>query len=214
MQIFAKAAVFDFDGTLVDSMPTWSEKMLRLLRLQGIEPPKGLVTKIATLGDEGTLDYFEKSFPLVWTREKMKREMDEYALPRYANEIPLKDGVNEYLQALKKAGVQVYLLTASPHKMFEPALKRLGVLSLFDSAWSSDDFALPKSNPQIYLNLAKTIGVLPSEIAFFDDNIGAIESAKKAGLKTVAVYDKTGEEYVERMKETADFYAYSLKDLL
>ena len=53
MQIFAKAAVFDFDGTLVDSMPTWSEKMLRLLRLQGIEPPKGLVTKIATLGDEG-----------------------------------------------------------------------------------------------------------------------------------------------------------------
>lgn len=214
MQIFAKAAVFDFDGTLVDSMPTWSEKMLRLLKLQGIEPPKGIVTKIATLGDEGTLDYFEKSFPLVWTREKMKKEMDEYALPRYANEIPLKDGAKEYLQELKKAGVGVYLLTASPHKMFEPALKRVGVFSLFDKAWSSDDFALPKSNPQIYLNLAKTIGVLPSEIAFFDDNIGAIESAKKAGLKTVAVYDKTGEEHIKRMKETADFYAYSLKDLL
>lgn len=214
MRIFGKAAVFDLDGTLIDSMPTWSEKMLRLLRLQGITPPEGLVTTIATLGDGGTLDYFQQNFPLLWTREKMIKEMDEYALPRYANEIPLKEGVREYLQALKAASVKIYLLTASPRKMFQPALKRLGIEELFDDTWCTDDFSLPKSTPLIYEKLAEKINLKVNEIVFFDDNLGAIESAKKAGLKTVAVYDKTGEQYTEQMQKLANRYAYSFLELL
>ena len=149
MKIFTDFAVFDFDGTLVDSMPTWGEKMLRLLKMQNITPPKNLITTIATLGDSGSLDYFEKHFSLTMTREQMLKEMDEYALPRYANEIPLKEGVKQYLQALKDSGVKLYLLTASPHKMFEPCLNRLGLTHLFETLYSSDDFALAKSNPQI-----------------------------------------------------------------
>lgn len=214
MQNFGKVALFDFDGTLVDSMPVWSEKMLRLLRLQNINPPTNLVPIIATLGDKGTLDYFEKNFELKLTREQMQLEMDAYALPRYEKEIPLKQGAKEFLFYLKGLGIKIGLLTASPHKMFEPALKRLGILELFDFTFSTDDFNLTKSNPQIYLEVAKLLKVSPCEITFFDDNLSAITTAKKAKLKTVAVYDKTSENHSQDLKNTADQYILSFTELL
>ena len=214
MKTFTDFAVFDFDGTLVDSMPTWSEKMLRLLRMQNITPPEGLVITLATLGDSGSLDYFEKHFALTMTREQMLKEMDSFALPRYANEIPLKEGVKQYLQDLKEQGVKIALLTASPHKMFEPALKRLEIYSLFDCLYSSDDFGLSKSNPQIYIELAKKLNASCEQITFFDDNINAITTAKTAGLNTVGVYDLTSEKDKPIMQKTADFYINSFKDLV
>ena len=214
MKKFTDYAVFDFDGTLVDSMPTWAEKMLRLLRMQNITPPEDLIPIIATLGDKGTLDYFEKHFTLTMTREQMLEEMDSYALPRYASDIPLKEGVKEYLLALKKQGVKLYLLTASPHKMFEPALNRLNISHLFERLYSSDDFGLAKSNPKIYLELANTLGVKPAEITFFDDNYNAISTAKSAGVKTVAVYDFTGEKDKQKMQLISDLYINSFLELL
>lgn len=214
MKIFTDFAVFDFDGTLVDSMPTWGEKMLRLLKMQNITPPKNLITTIATLGDSGSLDYFEKHFSLTMTREQMLKEMDEYALPRYANEIPLKEGVKQYLQALKESGIKLYLLTASPHKMFEPCLNRLGLTHLFETLYSSDDFALAKSNPQIYLELAKVLNTSPEQITFFDDNLVAITTAKSSGLKTVGVHDLTSEQDKKTIQKIADFYINSFTELL
>ncbi len=207
-----KVALFDFDGTLVDSMPVWSEKMLRLLRLQNITPPENLVTTIATLGDKGTLDYFEKNFTLTMTREQMQAQIDNYALPRYEKEIPLKSGAKNFLTNLKKNGVKICLLTASPRKAFEPALKRLKVFSLFDHLWSTEDFNLTKSDPNIYLKIANILKVSPSEISFFDDNYNAILTAKTAGLKTVAVYDQTSVRYKFKLQKIADIYLTSFAD--
>lgn len=200
-----KIAVFDFDGTLVDSMPVWAEKMLRLLKMQGITPPSDIVPIIATLGDLGTLDYFQKHFKLTMTRQEMLTEMDNYALPKYTNEIPLKSGVYQFLQKLYDNKVKIYLLTASPRKMFAPALSRLGIDKFFTKTWSSDEFNLPKSNPQIYVNLANLLGVNPSQITFYDDNKNAIISAKKANLTTVAVHDKTNEQDLS-FKTVTHFY--------
>ena len=214
MIFYGKVALFDFDGTLVDSMPIWGEKMFRLLRMQGITPPDGLLRTITPLGDAGTLNYYQKNFKLTMTKEEMQKEMDSYALPLYTNEISLKEGVLDYLKALKDHGIKLYILTASPHKMFEPCLERLNILELFEEAWCCDDFKKVKSNPEIYLDVAKTIGVKPEEITFFDDNKVAILTAKEAGLHTIAVYDKSSENDKEDMQQAADYYCDSYRDML
>lgn len=214
MIFYGKVALFDFDGTLVDSMPVWGEKMFRILKIQGITPPKNLLQTITPLGDGGTLDYYEKNFKLSLTREEMQREMDDFAQPKYSNEILEKNNVRKYLQALKDVGVRLYILTASPHKMFEPCLKRLGLLSMFEETWCCDDFKKVKSDPTIYLDVAKKVGVKPEEITFFDDNKIAIETAKNAGLKTIAVYDKSSELDKQFMVSVADFYANEYSELL
>jgi HAD superfamily hydrolase (TIGR01509 family) len=201
-----KAYVFDFDGTLVDSMPYWSEKMLNILRATKTPIPSDVIKIITPLGDKGTAKYFRETLGVKLSDEEMYELMDEYALPKYRDEIPLKDGVKEYLIKSKEKGISLNVLTASPHKMLDPCLKRLGVYDLFDYVFSCDDFNMVKSNPEIYLKTCERIGVSVSNTVFFDDNLLACKTAKEAGLKVVGVYDKTGKDFAKELKKLCDDY--------
>ena len=207
-----RAYLFDFDGTLVDSMPCWSQKMLNILRESGVNYPENVIEIITPLGDGGTARYFREELGVPFSMEEMQERMDAYALPRYRDEIPLKAGVEEYLRRLKKKGCSLNVLTASPHKMVDPCLRRLGVWELFDHVWSCDDFDTTKSDPAIYVRAMERIGAPLGEGVFFDDNIGAVETASRAGLFTVGVFDASGKAFVERLRRTADVYLQSFED--
>lgn len=209
-----KAYLFDFDGTLVDSMPVWGRKMFRILEITGITPPQGLLRTITPLGDRGTAAYFRTQLKVPMTDEEMFAAMDEYALPRYREEIPAKDGVEEYLAHLQEKGAGIYLLTASPHHMFEPCLQRTGLWKYFDTCWCCDDFGMVKSNPALYHAAAEKIGVSPDELAFFDDNRGAVETSVKAGLYTVGVHDPSSAEDEQDIRAIAHRYIYNMKEML
>lgn len=209
-----KAYLFDLDGTLADSMPVWRDKMFGLLALQHIDPPEGLLQEITPLGDSGTLQYFREHFRLSMSEEEMRLEMDRYAFPRYCKEIPAKDGVFEYLKMLKDGGSRLYLLTASPRRMFEPCLKRQGLLPFFERTWCCEDFHMVKNNPAIYAAAAAEMKTSPREIAFFDDNKAALLAAKAAGLFTVGVYDESSARDEEEIRGIADLYIRSFKELL
>ncbi len=208
-----KAYIFDFDGTLVDSMPTWSAKMLRILEHYGVSYPADVIKRITPLGDIGTAKYFREELGVPATDEEMYAQMDAYALPKYRDEILLKPGVEAYLRGLYAAGASLHVLTASPHKMVDPCLHRLGVDGLFTNIWSCDDFGMTKSQPEIYKEAAKRIGAAVEDCVFFDDNIGALQTAKTAGMATVGVYDSTGEDFAEQMKATADRYILTFNEM-
>lgn len=205
--------LFDFDGTLVDSMPYWSQKMINILIENKVDYPKDIIKIITPLGDIGSAKYFKEILKVNVSIEDMLKDMDEYALPKYRNVISLKDGVKEYLEMLKDNNCSLNILTASPHKMLDPCLKRNGIFDLFDNIWSCDDFKTTKSDPQIYIDAAKKIGVKENELVFFDDNIGAIKTAAQAGLYTVGVYDDSGKDFSDNLKEIADLYIESFVNL-
>ncbi len=209
-----KAYIFDFDGTLVDSVPCWSEKMLNILRSEGIVYPADIIKIITPLGDAGTAEYFRDVLGVRLSKEQMFDRMDAYALPRYRDEIQLKPGVQAYLHKLKGEGCSLYVLTASPHKMVDPCLRRNGVYALFDNVWSCDDFGTTKSDPGIYREAAGRIGVGVKDAVFFDDNLLAVQTAAKAGMKTVGVYDPTAEEFAQQLRSCADRYIHSFEELL
>ncbi|MBE6611634.1 MAG: HAD family phosphatase [Ruminococcaceae bacterium] len=208
------AYIFDFDGTLVDSMPAWSAKMLNILAKAGITPPDGLIKHIATLGDRGTAVYFREELGVPYSMDEMFAMMDEYALPRYRDEIPLKETVRDLLASLKERGHSLHVLTASPHKMVDPCLTRLGIFDWFNHVWTCEDFGMVKTNPEIYREAVRRIGCGVSDAAFFDDNVGAIRTASAAGLYTVGVFDKTGEDYIGDMKTIADRFVYTFGELM
>ncbi len=198
--------IFDFDGTLVDSMPHWSEKMRNILRVTNTPCPADIIRRITPLGDIGTAKYFREELGVPLTDAEMFAMMDEYALPKYRDVIGLKEGVREYLALLRENGGTLHVLTASPHKMVDPCLRRLGIFDWFGNVWSCDDFGTVKSNPAIYTEAVRRIGTTVGDAVFFDDNIGAVRTAAQAGLYTVGVYDATGEEFAEELKQTADRY--------
>ncbi|MBQ7916967.1 MAG: HAD family phosphatase [Firmicutes bacterium] len=205
--------IFDFDGTLVDSMPCWSEKMLNILNKNQVSYPADIIKQITPLGDLGTAKYFQEVLGVQLSIEEMIAQMDEYALPKYRDVIGLKAGVREYLCQLKNKGCSLNVLTASPHKMVDACLQRLGVYDWFENVWSCDDFGTTKSNPQIYLDAVARIGSRVEDTVFFDDNINAVKTAAQAGLYTVGVFDESGADFAEELKSVADVYIATFSGL-
>ena len=206
--------IFDFDGTLVDSMPIHEAKILHLFRLEGIEPPANIINILTPLGDKGSIPYLRQHYPVHHTDKQIYEAIDGYALWHYENDIPLKDGALEYLTYLKKQSKSLYILTASPHRLIDPCIKRLGLEDLFEQTWSCEEFSTVKSDPTLFKRVAEHIGCSLSDMVFFDDNRTAVETAKSIGVTTVGVYDRSSEKDMPSISTTADRYVTSLSELI
>ena len=204
--------LFDFDGTLVDSMPYYTAAMLRILDESGIAYGDDIVKIITPLGVVGTANYFiELGVPHSF--EEIVELMKRYLLDSYLYDVPAKAEVVEALKALKARGDDLHVLTASPHVTLDPCLKRLGLAELFDNVWSCDDFGTTKADPNIYRMAAERIGKPINEVLFLDDNLNADLTAKSAGMTVCGVYDPSSEEYVDQMKAATDYYIYDFSAL-
>lgn len=206
--------VFDMDGTLVDSMPYWSRKVLRILEHEGIEyNAETLLPYVVTLGDSGTAAYY-KTLGVKMSIDEMKRMMDEYALDCYSNRIALKPGVAAYVRSLKEQGCRLYVLTASPRHMGEPCLRRNGVWQYFDGFYSTEDFKTYKNDVKIYGMMEKAIGCDRDDVMFYDDSIYAIRAAKQAGWAVTGVYDEFSKTKIDEIRQTADRYIDGFDELI
>ena len=208
-----KTYLFDFDGTLVDSMPTFVSVMLRILDERGIEYGDDIVKIITPLGYRGTAEYF-RTLGVKESVDELVEIMNAYARYEYENNIPAKAFVEDVLREMKKEGCSLNVLTASPHIALDPCLKRLGLFELFDNVWSCDDFGTTKANPEIYKMAAGSLGKSVSDVIFVDDNYNAVKTAKTAGMVAVGIFDESSAEYVREFKEMADAYVVDFSELL
>jgi len=200
-----KTYLFDFDGTLVDSMPIFVTTMLKILDDTNTPYGEDIVKTITPLGLLGTAEhYVNMGVPL--TKEQIIEQMKAAMLDAYFYQIPAKDQVVDALRILKERGDSLNILTASPHITLDACLKRLGIFDWFDHVWSCDDFATTKSDPAIYKAAAEQMGVPVERVLFLDDNLNADMTAKAAGMTVCGVYDASSAEYAEQMKEQTDFY--------
>ena len=205
--------LFDFDGTLVDSMPTYASLMIRILDDYGMKYPSDIIKTITPLGFSGTADYYVK-MGVPASKEEIMAKMAEYALDAYLFKIEAKETVIDTLRELKRRGASLNVLTASPHATLDPCLKRIGIYDLFDNVWSCDDFATTKSDPGIYKAAAERLGARVDEVIFIDDNYNADKTAKEAGMTVFGIFDKSSEEYEDSIRSVTDRYLYTLGELL
>ncbi len=204
--------IFDFDGTLVDSMPTFGKAMIQIFEQEGLPYPDDFVKIITPLGYKGTAQYA--------IRCGYTKDADTFVaaaaaamVPAYLYDIPLKADVYDALLRLHREGHSLNILTASPHVVLDPCLKRVGVYDLFDHVWSCEDFGLTKADVALYERVAQALNKPLSECIFLDDNIGSVSTGKKAGMTTFAVYDASSDDMVDEMKAVADGYIYSFAEL-
>lgn len=205
--------LFDFDGTLVDSMPAYISAMLRILDENNVSYGKDIVKIITPLGYKGTAEYY-KTLGVSLSVEEMMQKMNEYAQKEYAENIQAKAHVIEVLRTLKQQGNSLNVLTASPHTMLDCCLKRLGIFTLFDNVWSCDDFQTTKANPEIYKQAAGRLGALVQDVIFLDDNFNALQTAKSAGMRVYGVYDASSAEYTEEIMKISEKYILDFTYLL
>lgn len=193
-------------------MPTYISVMLRILDENGVAYGSDIVKIITPLGYKGTAEYFVRlGVPL--GVEEIMAKMTEYARYEYANNVQAKAHVVDVLRRLKARGDSLHVLTASPHTMLDPCLKRIGIYDLFENVWSCDDFSTTKADPEIYKMAAEKIGLPVGEIWFLDDNYNADKTAKQAGMLVCGVFDESSAEYEQEMKGITDAYIHDFSEL-
>ena len=210
----SRVYVFDMDGTLADSMTAvWGVLPLQFLDDRNIPYPDDLLKRVIALGVPGLIKYYKEHFDVRETPEEIYTWFVENGRGMYATSIPAKPFAKEKLLALKAQGASLHILTGSPHVFLDPWVKRVGLEELFDNLWSVDDFPINKSQPDLYKEIAKRLGVENAECVMVDDSNVPLEAAKAAGWKTVGVYDEVSKDNETEMRKIADKYIYSFEEL-
>ena len=146
-----KGAIFDLDGTLIDSMDVWEKIDLKFLQKRNITMPKDYIEIVNSMSFEEVAKYTIERFNLRETEEELIKEWNEMAVFEYSHNIKLKPNVKEYLEKLKINNIKIGLATSSPKKLYEPVLKNNGIYDYFNAFTSVEDVKKDKSYPDIYL---------------------------------------------------------------
>lgn len=209
-----KNAIFDLDGTLLDSLGAWPEIDLRFLEKRGIPLPPDYPQAIKHMHFSEAADYTISRFSLRERAEDIVAEWLSMVKDFYAHEVKLKAFVKEYLQTLRAAGIKMAIATSSRRELFEPALKRLGVEEYFTTSVTAEEAGRGKSYPDIYLEAARRIHAEPKDCAVFEDVITAVKTAHGAGFYTVAVSDGASKNEEQELRKYSDYFLQSFAELL
>lgn len=198
-------AIFDMDGTLIDSMTYWQRLAEEYLRNRGVrEIVPALLERIKPMTMTESAALFRREFGLLGTAADVAAEMNGMMAAHYRNDIPLKPGVQAYLDALRRKGVTLCVASATAEPLMADCLRRLEVVERFQFLLSCETVGAGKDRPAVYLEAARRLQAPPGAIAVYEDALYALRTARDAGFYTVAVYDASGRDQWEALTALAD----------
>ena len=197
-----KYAIFDMDGTLIDSMVFWKNLATEYLTSKGIlQIPADILEQIKPMTMSESAALFRREFGLTGDMEAQMNEMME---DHYRNDIPLKPGAWEYLENLHRQGVRMCVASATAEHLMESCLTRLGVRQYFEFLLSCETVGAGKRSPLVYQESARRLGTVPGEIAVYEDALYAVQTAKAAGFHVVGVYDDSAADSWQAIEQESD----------
>ncbi|WP_293982685.1 HAD family phosphatase [uncultured Clostridium sp.] len=209
-----KGAIFDLDGTLVDSMWVWRQIDVDYLKSKGHSLPENLNSEICHLSFTQTANYFKKRFNLSDSIETILDDWHNMAYNHYSKNVKLKDGVKEFLDKLKNNNVKIALATSNSVPLLEACLKNNGIYDYFDAITTTDEVPNGKNCPDVYLLAAEKININPSDCIVFEDILAAINGAKAANMTVVAVHDEHSSNELDEIIKASDKYINSYFELI
>lgn len=209
-----KAVIFDLDGSLVDSMWMWYDIDVEYLGRFGLTCPKDLQACIEGMSFSETAVYFKERFSLPDSLEQIKKDWNDMAWDKYLHEVPLKEGVYEFLCYCKEKGIKLGIATSNSRELVENIAKVHGLDAYFECIMTGCDVAKGKPAPDIYLAVAKKLQVAPENCLVFEDIVPGIMAGKSAGMKVCAVEDAYSAYQVGEKEKLADYYIKDFRGII
>lgn len=208
-----QSAIFDMDGTLLDSMPMWRSLASVLVRNHGLVPPPDLDLKVTSLGLWKGTAYCKEACGLPGAVEELVDEIWGQVRDFYRNAAQPKPGLVKFLSVLKMQGVWMYVATATDRPLAEAGLRRAGIDGFFRGLITSQEAGQSKrEGPEIYERALRRLRSNKKDTVVFEDALHALRTAKAAGFRTAAVYDAS-EPDQEEMRRLADYYITSFEEM-
>lgn len=205
-----KAVIFDLDGSLVDSMWIWREIDIEYMNRYGYattrEELDAFQAEIEGMSFKETAEWVSSHYDIPRTVEEMMDDWNDMAWDKYAKEVPLKEGVREFLIKCHEKGIKLGIASSNSRELVENVLTVHGIIDYFECIRTGSDGLPGKPAPDIYLITAKELGVAPSDCLVFEDVVKGIQAGKSAGMCVCAVEDAYSAIHRVEKKKQADYY--------
>ena len=207
-----RGAIFDVDGTLLDSMFIWDTIGEAYLRSIGYQPKENLNETFKNMSLHQAARYYQTEYGVTQSIGEIMDGVNAMLERYYRFEVPLKPGAAELLERLRQNGVKLCIATATDRHLVEAALDRCGVLSCFGEIFTCNEVGHGKDEPDIFEEALRFLGTEKAETVVFDDALYAVRTAKEAGFPVAAVYD-SHEKAQDQIRMLADVYLEELTQL-
>ena len=215
-----QGAIFDMDGTLIDSLSFWDcfwkdmgERYLgdSTFRMDATH----FDTHVRTMIFSQAISYIHGFLNIPCSAEEFDGYAAQYVERFYRTVVTSKAGAKELLSALRERGIPVCLASATDRRYLDIALKSCGLAEFFtpETILSCSEIGVGKERPDVFLAAQKVLGTPLSQTAVFEDSALALETAKRAGFITVGVYD-SHQTATDRLSAASDIYLDAEKNLL
>jgi len=208
-----KAAIFDLDGTIVDSMWLWSSLADRYLQSVGIKPPKGLFRHFRKMSLDESCHHMKEMFDLEGDVDEVKKDIEDLMAFHYREKFQPKPYALETLRELKDRGIRMALATASYESIANIVLDRYSIEDCFEFIQTVDNTGIEKDQPKFFQLAIDRLSLKPESIWVFEDALHCIESAKECNLKVVAIEDESAQADREDIRRIADIYIEDFSQL-
>ena len=200
-----KGAIFDMDGTLINSLIVWDViwEGLRKKFSKGFQISKEDDKKVRTMTLSSAMDFVHKEYSLGQSSEELLCELDRILIDFYKNDVEVKKGVFEFLDYCLKNNIKMCIASATDVNLLKIVIERFSFDRYFSDILSCADIGKGKDQPDIFFKALEVLGTDISETCVFEDSQVAIDTAHKAGFMTVGIFDENNYGYDE-IKKTAD----------
>ena len=202
-----KGAIFDMDGTLLNSMDYWAIVAEEFLKKNNLIARVGDNRRFLELGMKEFYNYVVKEYGVTKSHEDVRDEIYSLIEGHYKNDVDVKVGAREMLELLSQNGVKMCLATATDRPTVEMILKKLGIEKYFSRIFTTSEVGIGKSNPKIFELALEFLGTKKEETYIFEDAYYAINTAHSAGFNVVGIYDKNAFVSKEEMSALCTIYS-------
>ncbi len=206
-----RGIVFDFDGTLFDSMGIWETAGTDYLASLGLIAEEGLSKHLSTMSLAQAAQYLKENYAIAMSVNEIMNGINRTVEGFYLYQAQPKENVSIFLSALQKKGIKMCIATATDRYLVEAALKRCGMADFFTAILTCSEVGYGKEQPYIYEAAQAHLGTGKAETAVFEDAYHAARTAKNAGFPVIAVYDPY-EKHTRELKAMADGYISSYEE--
>ena len=205
-------AIFDFDGTVFDSMHIWKGVKFQFFDRIGLVLNEEQREEFKKLFLLDAIELAKTRFDLKMTDKELFDEFFTLIKEKYLADTKPKNDIIEFLEKLKAKGVKMGIATATGEPALIAVLEKFNMLHYFQEIYSTYTVGASKTEPKVYDVVLNELGTEKETTWIFEDALYAAKTAKKAGYNVVGIYDKSEPEQ-EELKNLVDIYIHNYSEL-